>query len=96
MVQNVIKNKYLDFSCGNSEKILDNVKNYINKFDCPEMTLDLTELNILDATKVMVLSSAYHYQKYPEGKVKCRVQSDNVKKLVAVFVTENLEVINTR
>lgn len=93
MVQNVIKNKYLDFNCGNSEKILDNVKNYINKFDCPEMTLDLTALNILDATKVMVLSSAYHYQKYPEGKVKCRVQSENIKSFADVFLTNNLQIV---
>ncbi len=94
MVQNVIKNKYIDFNCGNSEKILDNVKNYINKFDCPEISLDLSQLNILDATKIMVLSSAYHYQKYPEGKVKCRVQSDSVKELVTTFVTQNLELLN--
>ena len=93
MVQNIVRNKYLDLNCGNAEQIIDSVKKYINKFDCPEMTLDLSRLNILDAAKVMVLSSTYHYKKYPQGKVKCRVQSDNVKGLVSAFVTDNLEVI---
>ena len=94
MVQNITKSRFLDLNCGNSEQILASVKNYINKFDCPEIAIDLSRLNILDAAKVMVLSSAYHYKKYPEGKIKCRVQSDNVKGLVSAFVTDNLEVVN--
>ena len=94
MVQNITKSRYIDFNCGDSEQILDRVRSYINKFDCPEMALDLSRLNILDAAKVMVLSSAYHYKKYPQGKVKCKVQSNNVKGLVSAFVTDNLEVID--
>lgn len=93
MVQNITKSKFLDLNCGSSQQIIDDVKKYINKFDCPEMTLDLSKLNILDAAKVMVLSSAYHYKKYPDGKVKCRVASDNVTGLVSSFITKNLEVI---
>ena len=93
MVQNITKSKFLDLNCGNSQQILENIQKYINKFDCPQMTLDLSKLNILDATKVMVLSSAYHYKKYPEGKLKCRVQSDCVKNFISDFSTINLEVI---
>ena len=94
MVQNMTKSKFLDLNCGNCEQILDKVQKYINNFDCPEMALDLSRLNILDATKVMVLSSTYHYKKYPQGKVKCRVQSESIKGLVSTFVTDNLEVFN--
>ena len=93
MVQNITKSKFLDLNCGNSQQILENIQIYINIFDCPEMTLDLTKLNILDAAKVMMLSSAYHYKKYPEGKLKCHVQSESVKNLVSGFSTINLEVI---
>ncbi len=93
MAQNITKSKFLDLNCGNSQQILENIQKYINKFDCPEMTLDLSKLNILDAAKVMVLSSAYHYKKYPEGKLKCRVQSDSIKNFVSEFSAVNLEVI---
>ncbi len=93
MAQNITKSKFLDLNCGNSQQILKNIQKYINKFDCPEMTLDLSKLNILDAAKVMVLSSAYHYKKYPEGKLKCRVQSDSIKNFVSEFSAINLEVI---
>ena len=93
MAQNITKSKFLDLNCGNSQQILKNIQKYINKFDCPEMTLDLSKLNILDAAKVMVLSSAYQYKKYPEGKLKCRVQSDSIKNFVSEFSAINLEVI---
>lgn len=93
MAQNITKSKFLDFNCGNSEKILENIQKYINKFDCPEMNIDLSKLNILDAAKVMVLTSAYHYKKYPEGKLKCRIQSDCVRNFVSGFEAVNLEVL---
>lgn len=93
MAQNITKSKFLDLNCGNSQQILENIQKYINKFDCPEMILDLSKLNILDAAKVMVLSSAYHYKKYPEGKLKCRVRSDSVKNFVSGFAAVNLEVL---
>lgn len=93
MVQNITKSKFIDINCGDSEQVLCRIKNYVNKFDCPEIILDLTKLNILEATKVIVLSSTYHYKKYPSGKIKCKVQSDNIKNLVSAFVTDNLEVI---
>lgn len=94
MAQNITKSKFLDLNCGNSQKILNDVKKYINKFDCPELKLDLSKLNVLDATKVMVISSAYHYNKYPKGKIQCRVQSDSIKNLVTNFAAINLEVID--
>ena len=53
MAQNITKSKFLDLNCGNSQQILENIQKYINKFDCPQMTIDLTRLNILDAAKVI-------------------------------------------
>ncbi len=94
MVQNITKSRFLDLNCTNSQEILNNVKKYINKFDCPNLKLDLSKLNVLDATKVMVISSAYHYSKYPKGKIQCRVQSDSIKNLVTNFAAINLEVID--
>ena len=94
MVQNVLKSRYVDISCKDSEKSLASIKKYINNFDCPEMTLDLSRLNILDAAKVMMLSSAYHYKKYPAGKLKCKVQSQEIKGLVSAYMTKNLEVVD--
>ncbi len=94
MVQNITKSKFLDINYDNSQQMLKSIQKYINRFDCPEMTLDLTKLNILDAARVMVLSSTYHYKKYPEGKITCRVQSDSIRNFVLGFSTTNLEVMS--
>lgn len=85
--------KCLTFDFSNSEKVLNRVKNYIKKYDCPEITLDLTALNVFEASKIMLLSSAYHYQKYPKGKLKCHVASENIMDLIAGLAVKNLEIV---
>lgn len=87
------ENKYLSFDFSSSSKILERVKKYIKKYDCPEITLDLSGLNLFEASRVMVLSSTYHYKKYPEGKLKCHVASQNVLNLVSGLPTKNLEIV---
>ncbi len=85
--------KYLTFDFSNSGKILERVKNYIKKYDCPEITLDLSALNVFEASKIMLLSSAYHYQKYPKGKLKCHVASENIMNLISGLPAGNLEIV---
>ncbi len=85
--------KYLSFNFSNSAKILERVKSYIKKYDCPEITLDLSSLNIFEASKVMVVSSVYHSQKYPKGKLKCHVASQNIINFIAGLPVKNLEIV---
>ncbi len=84
----------IDFKFENQENAMDKFKRYINKYNCPEVTLDLCALNIIDALKVIVLSSTYHYQKYPKGKLKCRTNSADVKKFAQNFAVKNLELVS--
>ena len=71
--------KYLSFNFSNSAKILERVKSYIKKYDCPEITLDLSSLNIFEASKVMVVSSVYH--------------SQNIINFIAGLPVKNLEIV---
>ncbi|MDR1169119.1 MAG: hypothetical protein LBK53_09585 [Heliobacteriaceae bacterium] len=87
----MVQNSVLKFR--SPQNALDKFKRYINRYNCPEVTLDLSCLNIIDAAKVMVLSSTYHYQKYPKGKLKCHVPSIDVKNFVSNFSVKNLELI---
>jgi len=93
MFQSSINSKYFNFKFNDAKETIAKFKKYIKKYDCPEMILDLSSLNIIDATKVMVLSSTYHHQKYPNGKLKCHIQSDDVKNFVSNFNTRNLELL---
>ncbi len=85
--------QYQNFKCDNSINSLDKFKKFVKCHDCPELTLNLSSLNIFDAAKFVLLSSAYHYQKYPSGKIKYQVESDDIKNLVLDFAGPNLEFV---
>ena len=85
--------QYQIFKCDNSINSLDKFKKFVKCHDCPELTLNLSSLNIFDATKFVLLSSAYHYQKYPSGKIKYQVESDDIKNLVLDFAGPKLEFV---
>ena len=85
--------QYQNFKCDNSINTLDKFKKFIKNHDCPDLTLNLSSLNILDAVKFVLLSSAYHYQKYPSGKIRYQVGSDDTKNLILDFAGTNLEFV---
>ena len=93
MRQKVIKNQYFDIKISNTKEVIENFKNFVAKHDCPELVIDLSSLNVIDATKVMILSSTYHFQKYPSGKLKCKVPSSGIRDVISAFIPKNLELV---
>lgn len=81
------------FKFDNSLNIAEKFKKYVDKCNSSDIVVDLSDLNVFDAMKFIVLSSAYHYQKYPTGKMKCRVASDDIKSFASSFCTSNLELV---
>ncbi len=84
---------YQDFKFDNSTDVVEKFKKFIEKNDCPKIEVDLSAVNIFEALKFMVLSSTYHFQKYPKGKLRCRIQSEDAKNFVSAFITNNLELV---
>jgi len=74
MQNSLLKNKYLTFDFDNSQKIIADVKDYIRKYECPELKLNLEKINMIDAAKIIVMTSTYHNKKYPDGKLICKSQ----------------------
>ncbi len=85
--------KYFDCNKYNYNNLSQQFKNYVKKNNCPEIFVDLSNMNIIDAMKFILLSSAYHYSKYPSGKLKCHVASDEIKDYIKIFTTANLELV---
>lgn len=85
--------KFISFQKNNSTEILERVEKYIEESNCREMGLDISSLNIFDASRVILVSSALHYSKYPDGKLKCKVHSQGIKNLISGFTTTNLEIL---
>lgn len=72
---------------------LDSFKSYVDSKDIEDFAIDLSNKNIFDSLKFIVLSSAYYSQKYPDNKLKCVVNSEDVKSLVSSFEVKNLEYV---
>lgn len=85
--------KNFDYKVENNSFKIEKFSKYINTHNCPVLTMDLSDLNIFDTLKFMVLCSACHYKKYPEGKLKCYICSDDIKSFISTFTTGNLELV---
>jgi len=92
MKTTVLKNKYLSFNFTNTQKIIADIKDYIRKYECPELTIDIGSINIMDAAKIAVMTSTFHNSKYPDGKLICKTQSA-IKNIISGTVTKNLEFV---
>lgn len=62
-----------------ANKNLEDLNKYIDRNNCTNMTVDISELNIFDASKIATLGSTIHYMKYPEGSINWIVNSNKVK-----------------
>ena len=61
---------------------LKNIKHLINKSKVSNMEFDISNLNIIDATKVATLASTYHYLKFNEGYINWIVNSREVENIL--------------
>lgn len=57
------------------------INNYIEKYHCKMMNVDISFMNMLDACYVSTLCSTKHYIKYPDGKINWKISSKIVKEL---------------
>ena len=82
-----------DIKINNIASAFDEVKKYIAKNEKTEFSMDLSALNIIDATKILVVSSAYLYGKFPNGKIKYRHEVQEIGHLLDNFSIKNLELV---
>lgn len=69
----------LILNSNHTSKNLDDLNKYIDRNNCTNMTVDISELNILDASKIATLGSTIHYIKYPKGSINWIVNSNQIK-----------------
>lgn len=76
--------------------LVESIKNYIHENDCPTLSMDVSHLNIIDASKVTILCSTYHWAKYPNGEISWKINSDEIKELVNPLNLGNIRLINVQ
>lgn len=67
-------------------------KHYIYTHDCKKLNIDISGLNLIDAMKVCVLSSTYHFAKYPDGKIRWFVKDERIKEQICLLKLDNTEI----
>lgn len=80
----------------NTVNMVESIKKYINDNDCPNLSMDISRLNIIDASKVTILCSTYHWAKYPEGQINWKISSDEIKELVNPLNLGNIKLTTAR
>ena len=64
-------------------------KDYISRNECRHLSIDISALNMIDALKVCVLSSTFHFAKYPDGKIRWFVRDENIKNQIELLSLDN-------
>jgi len=77
----------------NAINLVEEIKNYIFEHDCPNLSMDVSHLNIIDASKVTIICSTYHWSKYPNGKINWAIKSKEIKDLVRPLNLGNINLI---
>lgn len=77
----------------NIDLMIDSLKSHIDNTDCNYMTIDISKLNLLEASKIAVECSTSHYLKYPQGRVDCKIKADNIKYLIKDLILGNMKFV---
>ncbi|MCM1010712.1 MAG: hypothetical protein NC390_07555 [Fusobacterium sp.] len=76
-----------------TKKFINRIRRKINDSDCPRLDLNLSTFSLMDAAKVLTMTSTYHFNKYPKGKLKCQVRDASTKTVLSNFNLKNLELV---
>jgi hypothetical protein len=96
MTQKFCQEEFTISKSSNAVNLVESIKNYISEHDCPNLSMDISRLNIIDASKVTILCSTYHWAKYPEGKISWKISSPEIKELVNPLNLGNIRLINAQ
>ena len=90
MLQTKIKENFTE---RNPEKILESIKKSIRKNKSANMTIDISMLNPIDASKIVTIGSTYNFLKFNDTKINWIVSSNEVEKLTKPFNLDNCHFI---
>ena len=57
------------------------INDYIKKYHCEEISINISFMNILDACHITTICSTTHFIKYPNGKINWIISSELVEEL---------------
>ena len=73
-----------------TEEITNFVKEYIDNNNCRELKIDISALNFVDACKVGLACSIYHFTKYQKGLLELFVKDKESLNLMKAMLPQNV------
>lgn len=64
-------------------KILNSLKEYMSSPESEFSTIDISDMNMVDACRISVLVSTEHFINHPTGKINWIVSSSSIEKFVS-------------
>lgn len=71
---------------------IEQLKTYISQNNCKTMNIDISSLNFIDAAKVCILCSTFHFAKYIDGKIHWFVKDEIIKDQIKPMGLGNIEI----
>ena len=91
MIQLLPQKEILTPNTFDAESAVEYINSYINNTRCENLSVDISFMNVFDASYVSTLCSAHHYIKYPEGKIDWIISSNLAEYLSSYLNLGNAE-----
>lgn len=95
MMKSVInQDVYFEFNDyeGSVFDVVEKFKKFILTQDCPFMIIDISKLNMIDAAKISILCSTFHFAKYHEGNIVWRVGDIEAERCIRGLKLKNIKI----
>ena len=93
MLQLLPNSEILTPNTTNPQKAVEYISSYMDRYQCQNLSVDISFMNVLDACYVSTMCSTIHYIKYPEGKIRWKLSSDIIKEFNKSLELGNIEYI---
>lgn len=74
-----------------ASEVVDYINSYIKDYSCKTLSIDISNMNIIDSCMITAICSTTHYIKYPDGKVSWKISSEMIKNLNKKYDLGNCE-----
>ena len=89
MIQSLPQSETLIPNTANPQKAIEYINSYIDNCYCEKLCVDISFMNIIDASYISTMCTAKHFIKYPDGKISWKVSNSLVTDLNKDFSLGN-------
>lgn len=75
----------------NSFNLFENIENFLKKTRQDNISVDISDLNLIDASRTALLCSTRFFAKYPDKKIRWSVADEETKSVISNLKLNNME-----